>query len=495
MALPFDYGDLHGGINLKDKADLLTDNQSPDLMNVQGTTTGAITRRLGCANQGTFTTAIGRLGATNALESAANTPYLIYGEGTKTWSIDLLGVHDISGVLTPTVGQWVNAVAVGGQGPIYGISVTPVQWTGTGNIAAWSNTSGAVTVPPGRYGVYHQNQLFIAGTAVVPVGGAAATDPYSRLYWSAIADPTNWDSASNTGAGFIDLDPGDGQPITGLGVIGPYVLVFKPYKTWVLVDPATATVRKISENVGCGVNDSIASSPQGTFFLSEDRGVCVTDGTKITPIGDLILPDMSGPAQTAAAAYYQAHYYITSPISGYTYDYDTILQSWWRHDLACRGFAVVGQAFPGINPPANGLYAVRFHQAAATTVAQLFVPNLYTDEFATMNWHWYGPWQSPSFYRRRRFPTPYYQKRLTQVRTRGYGNLNFDYAVNYDVSTATNVATNVYGTTGTIPLKSRHFSFGVADTFQMRFSGADANPAALYDYTLYVTDRTDQASS
>jgi hypothetical protein len=64
----------------------------------------------------------------------------------------------------------------------------------------------------------HKNRLWAAGVNTLP----------SRLYYSALLDPEDWTGA---GSGFIDIDPSDGDAITGLASHKDNLWVFKgPYK-------------------------------------------------------------------------------------------------------------------------------------------------------------------------------------------------------------------------------------------------------------------------
>jgi hypothetical protein len=143
-------------------------------------------------------------------------------------------VTDISGAATITSGvnwDFVQAAASGGQGPLYAMNGTdtPLQWTGSGNVASWTASSGSV--PNGTMCKLHANRVWVAGVSANP----------SRLYWSDVGDPRAWPAAN-----VVDLDPQDGDVITGIGTIGPYLLVFKKTKTFVIYDDATGANRRLS---------------------------------------------------------------------------------------------------------------------------------------------------------------------------------------------------------------------------------------------------------
>jgi hypothetical protein len=396
--------------------------------------------------------------------------------------------------------EFVSAPIVSGQGPLYGINSldTPVQGSGSGTLGSWTNATGTVAVPNGKYCVYANNQVFISGVAATP----------SRVFWSALADPTNWDPASLTGAGFADFDPGDGGAITALGRVGNYVLVAKPRKIWIIADTAAPSIRELSNQIGCVAHRTMKSGPLGTYFLSEDRGVYLTNGSKLEPISDIIQPtidQVGGQRTQAAGVYFNGHYYLSVAGTGggsndTTLDWDTTLNSWWRHSFGSNQFAVwhpVGSA---------QLYSGK---ATSAIVDQCFVPGVNQDNGTNFTWIWRGPWQSPSYFRRRLFPTPYYRKRLRQVRFDGQGTVDFSLAKDFagtETLIRSNVFASVAGTNfgGSQPfggpqlfggaasiLRGRVYTLGVANAFSMVF-GATSNTADTVDsYLMILHDRRD----
>lgn len=517
-SLPFLYSDFTGGLNTLDAPYLLTDNQARDLSNVQGTTAGAIVKRNGLA---THATPGSTLSSLFALESVS--PMVLVGAGgTSLYSVAAAGpvTQIASGLANNRRWEFVSAPVIAGQGPLYGMNGIdpPQQWAGSGLTGAWVASSGGQPVPNGKYCVYVQNQVFVSGVAGQP----------SRVYWSAIADPTNWDPASLTGAGFVDLDPNDGHAITALGTVGPYVLVAKPRKLWVIISTATPQVRQLSDSVGVIAHRSVAEGAEGTYFLAEDRGVYVTNGSKVTPLSDVIQPTLDGiqPGlrSQAAGAYFDAHYYLSVPTQGgandTTLDFDARLNSWWKHSFGSNQFAVWHPNGP------SQLYSAK---STAAFVDRCFAPNVYQDNGTPFTWIWRGPWQSPTFYRRRRFPTPYFRKRLRQIRYDGFGQVDFslgrDFLPNETLMASdifnyrNNIATfggtgtfgpDVYGSSSTYGgagtfggqsetffgappsyARGRMYTLGVNNAWSVVFSGTNNSPATLVSYVLMVTDRRD----
>ena len=505
MAIPLLYSNFSLGLNTKSAPYLLDEGlgslPSRDLSNVQGTVAGAIVKRNGLVTLATPATALTSLFASEA----TTTNSLVGATGTTLVSVTTGGtVTSIKTAVTNNARwEFISAPVVSGQGPVYGVNGldTPQQWSGaTAGTATvnWTNASGAVAVPNGKYCIYANNQAFITGVSATP----------SRVFWSALADPTNWDPASLTGAGFADFDPNDGQVITAIGKVGPYILVAKPRKLWVIADTATATIRRITDQVGCVAHRTMQSGPEGTYFLSEDRGVYLTNGTKLEPISDIISPTIDaidGARGSACAAYFNGHYYLSVAGTGSlpndtTLDYDTTLTSWWRHSFGSNQFAVwhpVGSA---------QLYSAK---ATAAIVDQCFAAGVNTDNGSNFFWVWRGPWQSPSFFRRRLFPTPYYRKRLRQMRFDGAGTVDVSLAKDFAgaetivrqnvfaVAGSTNFGgpqpfggPQLFGGSGTVQ-RARAYSLGVANAFSVVFSSTSSTADIVDSYLLIMHDRKD----
>jgi hypothetical protein len=275
---------FQGGINTKAAPYLVGKDEARDARNVVSTNRGSIRKRDG--NQtfcSTFAGSPANLFSLYPAQSAATA--LIATGGAKMYSVSTGGVAaDITGAATLTSNarwEFVEAPASGGQGPLYGVNGidTPKQWTGTGNIADWTATAG--TVPNGKYMLYVGNRVLVAGVAANP----------NRVFACKIGDPRDWSTGGGAANGWaVDLDPNDGDQITGLGTIGPIVLIFKRQKIYVLNDTETGANRRLSTTTGCVAHRSITETANGTYFLTADRGMYVTNGNWINKLNDKIDP-------------------------------------------------------------------------------------------------------------------------------------------------------------------------------------------------------------
>jgi len=343
------------------------------------------------------------------------------------------------------------------------------------------------------------NRIWVSGVASSP----------ARVYFSDLipenSGPVTWPAAN-----VAVFDENDGEPITGLGHVGPYILVTKRRKLYVITDFNTGDARRLSDNIGCVSNRSIAQAPEGTYFLAEDRGVYLTNGSKLTPISDQIQPTINA-IQTRTAAvgtYFNGHYYLSVDLSDgvgsneSTLDFDSALNSWWLHTFGSSQFAIW---HPSASP---GLYSAK--SSGSAIVDQCFVPGVYTDNGTPFTWRWRGPWQSPTFYRRRRFPTPYFRKRFRQIRFDGYGTVDFGIGTDFaggEVTWLTDAfaqggsnfgaadgstfgGAGLFGDTPSIS-RARAYSLGVHNAVSIVFSSTSTTADLVASYVLMVEDRKD----
>jgi hypothetical protein len=448
---PVLYADFSGGINLEAGPYLVSESECQDARNVTATNLGSIEKRKGStvlsdlkiSSSNVFSTAPHSLAASNT-----GTPKLLAVGPYTGGSVDKDAIVSVSTAGTTTVlkddvrrnTRWEFAQGPEGnqslpslsptpyvgtdEGPVYGINGhdTPQYWDGTSNsLAEWTAydlETTAITPHPAKDStilVYHLDKMWAAGDPNFP----------GRIRSSGInintelPDPCVWDPDYTD-----DVEPFDGQIITGLGKVGPYLLVFKNRKTYVLTNPKNPDYRSVSSSVGCCSHRSIVETTQGTFFLSEDLGVCVTDGSSISTVSDKIQPLLqeianSQPAalKKAAACYFEDSYYLSVPYNGgtntVTLEYSLATQSWWIHTLTSNQYTVLD---PQGTPR---LYSAN---AQSREINRLFVPNVYYD--GTPSTPYISYWQGPYW----AWGQPHLNKRINQLRIDGKGTWNISLA-------------------------------------------------------------------
>lgn len=513
---PFVYDDFSGGINSIASPYALDNNQFRDAMNVNSDIIGTLQKRKGTTELVQTTDPPKSLfpfhGGTDYLiviedTGAAQTATSITTGGSET---------DIKGGMTMTTGTTWRAIQApenntgSNQGPFWMMNGTdtPLQWTGSGNLATWT-VDGAGTLPNGKYVIYFDNRVFVAG-----VSGEE-----SRLYASELGDPRGWDTTADASY-TTTFDPDDGEEITGLGTIGPYLLVFKPRKTYVVTDTDTGGYRAISNEVGCVAPDSIVETDIGTFFLSNEQGVMRTNGSSIVPISIQVqdIFDSIGPTgiNLASAVYKDYRYYISiatdeAPENDVIMEYDTRLESWWKHTVSVDSSTTCGIGdWAILNPQAEStLYGIGT-DGTENMVLEMFKEDIYLDResneddelafpsYAISQWH---TWREPHL-----------RKIVRQIRTDSVGSHDLFTAKSFssdetqqqavqweDAATGETFggggtfgtgATGVFGDS-LVPLETRYYTPGTGRAWSLKFYNESSFAWKLYAYTVAIDMRRD----
>lgn len=134
----------------------------------------------------------------------------------------------------------------------------PKSWDGTTAQAL------AGSPPNFAFSVTHHNRVFAAGNPAAP----------HLLYYCDIADPENWTTGD---AGSIQIDPGDGDVITGLASNNTDLFIFKgPYKGSIhrLTGTSNSDFAKTIAVRGVGAVDQ-----RSIFNINKDIGFLWSDGS------------------------------------------------------------------------------------------------------------------------------------------------------------------------------------------------------------------------
>lgn len=431
------YADFSGGINTEAGPYLVAENECQDARNITASPLGSFRKRHGFSRHSAI-----KNGSTVLLDGA---PHSLFASNLTSKTLLAVGnyynnsndaIVKIAGDGSATAlktdatankrwefvqgpkGESVNTTPATApdQGPIYGLNGTdnPIYWDGSSNsTSTWTATGNATH--PAKYCtmlIYSQDKMWAAGDTRETYTG--------RVYSSGLnnslsaPDPCNWDSDLT-----IDIEPDDGEIITGLGTLGPYIVVFKNKKTYVIDNPAELTYRVVSSSVGCVAPRSVVETNNGTFFLSEDMGVCVTDGQSITKLSEKINPtiqaimkDAATAVPNAAGAFFENSYYLSVPVNTstneITLEYNLDTQSWWIHSCASNQFAI---SDPSGTPR---LYSA---SPAHIVIHRAFDPTTYSDTNATDNVPYTSYWTGPYW----AWGMPHLNKRISQYRIDGLG--------------------------------------------------------------------------
>lgn len=114
----------------------------------------------------------------------------------------------------------------------------------------------------------------------------------SRLYFSAIADPTSW-----PGANFLDVSEGDGEQIIAIVPYQDRLLIFKTrsiYALYIQGEPSTWVLRPVTKEHGARSARAIVEA-NGSLYFRTIGGIYRTDGVGFieisAPISNLFYED------------------------------------------------------------------------------------------------------------------------------------------------------------------------------------------------------------
>lgn len=128
------------------------------------------------------------------------------------------------------------------------------------------------------YGIIHKDRMF---------GCTLSTTNPSRVYYSDVGNMASW-----PGSNFFDVNPGDGQSVTGMVGLGDRLVIFKDRSTYVMLtqdgSASNWTLTKINDDIGCRSPNSIKVLNGLIYFIS-NRNIHRTDGLTFQDIGDPVI--------------------------------------------------------------------------------------------------------------------------------------------------------------------------------------------------------------
>ena len=233
-------------------------------------------------------------------------------------------------------------------------------WNGTEGGAKWtgSTLTRPGTMPRASFSVWYKGYQVCSGVDTQP----------HRVYFSRISDESIFTNVGTepqpspndatqvpgatvflgTGAEFIDVNPGDGDKVTGLGIFGDILVIFKEFSIYQFTLEATGDViaqpnlLSITKAAGCVSHKSIVPVENDLYFLSRE-GVRVIgneanfyDSIRTSllsqPIQPIIDAIKSSEASKACGVYYNDEYILTIPDSSGTMNttivYNRIFRGW-----------------------------------------------------------------------------------------------------------------------------------------------------------------------
>ncbi len=299
------FNNFSGGLNLRDKSDVVENNEAIDLLNVTFTDRGAIKQRDGYVDlTGDLTNRVDSLGL---FSTTSGTRHILAGCGTRLEALSTAGA-----VVASKTGL--------ANGPYtfarFAAPTTELTYAGNGTdtIQKWDGsnwTSGAATATVNGTGssampkaasiciTSNTNRLVATGYGTGTTSGPAGTTSNpSRVHFSNIGAPETWETDGNSGRGanYVDLTPGDGEEVMAAVTWRDLVFVFKQSKFFVFYGESSQSngtpifnYRSVQGGVGLAAKQAITVAREGVYFMSSS-GVYLTTGTDPVLISDKIRP-------------------------------------------------------------------------------------------------------------------------------------------------------------------------------------------------------------
>ena len=200
--------------------------------------------------------------------------------------------------------------------------------------------AGDSNYPAGAFSAWFHNFHFVAGVSSLP----------NRLYWSDLDDS---DDFTNGVTGSVDINPNDGDVITGLSVLGNELIIFKKNRIWSLTGFGTSTfdVANVNERItgfGTASHRSIVNVGNDLYFLTHVGGVPEFRSLQRTRFGEIVSGGIisdhirgtmdglnEGRLDQVTGIFDGRRAYWAYPLSGSTTNnqmsvYDTVTKGWVR---------------------------------------------------------------------------------------------------------------------------------------------------------------------
>lgn len=263
---PLSVPDWGLGIITSQPATEIPDNAAQDILNLEHDDNGNLATRCG-PTQLFATTFANRITSAHYFTAETGEVGILYTTGAQLRLVETNGTGDtnLTGALTlpnDTFWQWVTfgGLAIGVNKATSGDNPVKVS---TGGVAA----ALGGTPPKAKYIEVWNSRVWVV----------SATEP-NQVWGSKLGDPENWTDTTDAGRVKLDVDPNDGDQITGLFATREALYVFKKKRIYKIIPisavaaPTLASNLKVdihAQSVGCVSPYSIKPILDDVVFLSE----------------------------------------------------------------------------------------------------------------------------------------------------------------------------------------------------------------------------------
>ena len=316
-----------GGMNDADEIDQLRDDEAVLIQNAYVSKQGSLEKRAGMSLVGDDTGSTAITGLIGWIEDDG-TKWLLSTTGTDLRYLNGSSWSTMDDGFTTSL----DTEFVVANNKMY-------IFNGTDNTHSWDGAAtalnsglvdmGSVSVPRAKYGIWWKNYLFMAGESVLN-----GTKYPARVWFSNIADPDTW----TTGTDYFDVGLSDGQEITGLGILGEYLVIFKRKSIYVLsgsgpsdwkLSTTVNNLVNVENSVGCVSHRSIVQVGNDLWFMSDDGIRSLRRNEEGgTPLTGIVSGNIQGTIDTmnpsaldkVCATLYDKRFYYAIPTGSSTYN-------------------------------------------------------------------------------------------------------------------------------------------------------------------------------
>lgn len=265
------------GLNNLISDNLIKDQEASDLLNIQFTESGVVSKRFGHTAVGT-----GLSNAPKGLGSyyySASTHYLLTIDGTALKYLSGSTWTTISGA-SFTTGQ--PTCFTQARGDMY-------IWNGTdaGRKLSSLTLTAPTTTVSAKFAIYYGGRQIAAGVSTQPnrlyISNSTAMDDFTVTTGGTAPQPqdaTEAPGASSftgtpgyTEANVVDVNKNDGDKITGLAKYGEALIIFKERSIWQMTFDTSASsinIQQVNGSLGAVSHRSIDNVDNDVFFLSRN---------------------------------------------------------------------------------------------------------------------------------------------------------------------------------------------------------------------------------
>lgn len=344
--------DFTGGLNLGKNSVQLTEQETPDCLNVDMDPRGGFALRKGVDPY--LTALAGVAHSLLQFVTSTGTAKVLVGVGTALYH------HDGT--------NWTSIFTGGPSGPYRSVTFKDRIYVASGNnavrrwdgttavtltdpaVAGWNDDIAAPT-PAASTGDFPKAKVVAAFSgSVFAANIVEGTTAYPcRVRWSHPLFPEDWFSYH-----YVDIEPEDGDEITALVPMGDRLIVFKRNSIHAIygAPPESLQVSPLSREIGAPSQEAVVGTDLGVMFWHESTGAHLLGPEETKWIGDRLYASIAdgrisaGRMDEAVVGWLNRRLWVSVPYEGSTtrnhvFVYDPFASkqgAWTQYDLAVGPF-------------------------------------------------------------------------------------------------------------------------------------------------------------